>query len=209
MSEPRYSVIDGLSTAEDAANGIHSRQWLVVEVDTCTCGSPLGELPHEPGCGTEPVGRITDILSETEAMQRRIAELEGAKNAAYSERDQLVAALSKCFPSHLMLHDAEDWEDDWRSIVCINLPTGQATWHIHDSELSWVEHLSFRPQDWDGHDTPEKYRRLNALPVQDRDRAVIEAARMVVGSELLRDTAWTDALKRLENAIRLHDEARP
>lgn len=41
-----------------------------------------------------------------------------------------------------------------------------------------------------------------------RDGAVIEAARIVVGSELLRDIAWTDALKRLDKAIRLHDEAR-
>lgn len=74
--EPRYSVIDGLSTPEDAANGIHSRQWLVVEVDGCTCGAPGYPPGHYPGCGTEPIGKITDILAQVEVMQRRIAELE-------------------------------------------------------------------------------------------------------------------------------------
>lgn len=81
----------------------------------------------------------------------------------YAERDQLVAALSKCFPAHLCRHEGEGWEDDWRNIVCIHLPTGQATWHIHDSELGWFEHLRKTYSHWDGHSTEEKYRRLAAL----------------------------------------------
>ena len=86
-----------------------------------------------------------------------------AKNAAYAERDQLVAALSKRFPAHLARHDRADWEDDWRNIVCIHLPAGQATWHIHDSELPWFAHLPQLPGHWDGHSTDEKYRRLAGL----------------------------------------------
>ncbi len=91
--------------------------------------------------------------------------LEQQKDAAYAERDRLVAALSKVFPAHLARHEGADWEDGWRNIVCIHLPAGQATWHIHDSEMSWFGHLETTAEPhWDGHGTEEKYRRLQALP---------------------------------------------
>jgi hypothetical protein len=91
------------------------------------------------------------------------ADERDARNAAYAERDRLVAALSKCFPSHLTRHEGDDWEDDWRNIVCIHLPAGQATWHIHDSELPWFTHLNLQAAHWDGHSTDEKYQRLADL----------------------------------------------
>jgi hypothetical protein len=86
-----------------------------------------------------------------------------ALNAVYAERDQLVAALSKCFPSHRTRYEGADWEDDWRNIICVHLPTGQATWHVRDSELPWFTHLDAQPGHWDGHSTAEKYRRLARL----------------------------------------------
>ncbi len=93
--------------------------------------------------------------------------MKAAKDNAYAERDRLVAALSKLFPACLARHDAADlaWDDDWRWIVFITLPSGQASWHIHDSELPMFAHLPRSERMlWDGHDTPEKYRRLAALP---------------------------------------------
>src|SRR5271166_4980273 len=80
-------------------------------------------------------------------------------DAVYSERDQLVAALSHHYDAHLARHVGE-WEEDWRNIVCVHLPTGQATWHIHDSELPLFWHLQTEPNHWDGHSTDEKYMRL-------------------------------------------------
>jgi hypothetical protein len=90
-------------------------------------------------------------------------DLRAQKDAAYAERDHLVAALSKQFEAHLCRHDGADWEDDWRNIVCIHLPTGQATWHIHDSELPLFHHLATAEAHWDGHSTAEKYERLDQL----------------------------------------------
>jgi hypothetical protein len=66
------------------------------------------------------------------------------------------------WPAHLARHQGE-WEDEWRNIVCVHLPTGQATWHIHDSEVILFGHLAMTEGDWDGHTTAEKYRRLDAL----------------------------------------------
>lgn len=95
----------------------------------------------------------------------------GQCDAVYAERDRLVAALSKVFPSWLKRHPEsdKDWEDDWRWIVFIQLPTGQTSWHIHDSELGWFDHclrLKDRSSNlWDGHTTEEKYERLARLSV--------------------------------------------
>lgn len=86
-----------------------------------------------------------------------------AKDAAYAERNKLVALLSSIYPACLIGHPDDDvqWESDWRNIVVINLPTGQATWHIHDSELPMFDHLKHKIDvKWDGHATEEKYARV-------------------------------------------------
>lgn len=103
-------------------------------------------------------------LREKEAVARAVEPLEEAKNAAYSERNQLVALLASLYPSWLMRHpDSEEWEEDWRWMIGVQLPTGQATWHIHDSELSWFDHVDRRFVEWDGHSTEEKYERIRLL----------------------------------------------
>ncbi|MCK9513700.1 MAG: hypothetical protein M0R28_21085 [Pigmentiphaga sp.] len=95
-------------------------------------------------------------------------KLREQKDLAYTERNQLVAALTKLFPASLERHPEADteWEDDWRWIVFIDLPAGQASWHIHDSELENFEHLPKNVgRKWDGHTTAEKYTRLAKLPL--------------------------------------------
>jgi hypothetical protein len=103
---------------------------------------------------------------DVEKLEAENDELSRQKNAAYQERDNLVAALSKVFPSHLCRHPDSDtaWENDWRWIVCIHAPTGQLAWHIHDFEQPLFSHLEVHENHWDGHSTEEKYRRLALLP---------------------------------------------
>lgn len=102
-------------------------------------------------------------LKEASDLQNvQLAKAILAKDNAYSERDHLVAALSKCFPSWLGRHEGE-WEDDWRWIVYINISIGQVSWHIHDSELPLFSHLQIGPEKWDGHTTEEKYQRMEDL----------------------------------------------
>ncbi len=101
--------------------------------------------------------------AELEAENERLRE---QKDGTYTERDSLVATLSKLLPSWLERHpdDDVDWEDDWRWIVFIDPPSGQMSWHIHDSELGWFDHLTRSGANrWDGHTTEEKYQRLAAL----------------------------------------------
>ena len=107
-----------------------------------------------------------------ESLSLQLEAATKAKDGAYWERNQLVAVLTKVFPAWREKHPDSDiaWEDDWRNIVFIELPTGQTSWHIHDSEYDSFKDL---PQSahgicsWDGHTTEEKYARLAKLTKED------------------------------------------
>lgn len=105
-----------------------------------------------------------------------------SKDQAYWERNQLVRALSLIFPSWMELHPLEDkkWDKDWRHIVFIEIPVRfridwyegirdeQISWHIHDSEVEYFNHLKLKNgNSWDGHTTDEKYERLYKLTLRE------------------------------------------
>jgi hypothetical protein len=92
-----------------------------------------------------------------------LADMEARKDAAYLERNRVVAALAKCFPSGVARTAIEGWSEDWHGCVYIDLPTGQASWHFHDSQAHLFAGLPPYTKPWDGHDTDEKYRRVDAL----------------------------------------------
>lgn len=115
-------------------------------------------------------------------LQEQVDDLTKEKNAAYQERNQLVAALSRLFPSSLERHQPEDdpdWDEDWKWVVFIEIPDerylelpeedrrwahAQVSWHIHDSELPLFDHLERnKGTKWDGHTTEEKYKRLERI----------------------------------------------
>jgi hypothetical protein len=80
-----------------------------------------------------------------------------AKDAAYKERNQLVALLSTCFPAGKAKTAIEGWDEAWHGCVYIDFPWGQASWHYHDSDAWMFEHLPQYLGEWDGHTTQEKY----------------------------------------------------
>jgi hypothetical protein len=106
---------------------------------------------------------VQELPPLPEPMQDKLAEMEARKDAAYLERNQVVAALARCFPSGIADTAIEGWSADWHGCVYIDLPTGQVSWHFHDSHAHLFEDLPQYDGKWDGHDTPEKYRRLAAL----------------------------------------------
>lgn len=81
----------------------------------------------------------------------------------YSERAAVIAALSKVFPASIEKDD--EAEPEWKSVVYIMLPTGQVSWHIAEHDVWHFTHLPFYEglNTWDGHNTEEKYRRLEML----------------------------------------------
>lgn len=108
-------------------------------------------------------------LSRVYAMLHKqndiVTNLRISKDGAYRERNKVVSALSKLFPASLGKHDPEDkeWGKEWMNIVYIKLPTGQVSWHLHDSDMPLFAHLEYGKEVWDGHTTEEKYERLLAI----------------------------------------------
>lgn len=88
------------------------------------------------------------------------ADESAAKDAAYKERNQLVALLSTLFPAGKARTAIEGWSEDWHGCVYIDFPWGQASWHYHDSDAWMFEHLPPYQGRWDGHTTEQKYKAI-------------------------------------------------
>lgn len=124
---------------------------------------PLLNAIQQKGCHHALVTQCgvsfsTATLTEYELLYRQ-------KDAAYVERNKCVALIARMavalgLDAGLGRHEGEDWEDDWRNIVFVDLPSGQVSWHIHDSDLGWFEFLGQYKGVWDGHSTEEKYQRV-------------------------------------------------
>jgi hypothetical protein len=139
-------------------------------------------------------------MSEAKLMNR-ISELEEQKNSAYTERNKLVAALSKLYPASLGKHDANDlsWDRDWLNIVFIHTPHGQLSWHLHDSDVPMFSHLEPGTEAWDGHTTDEKYARLSMVSLEDQHEYRISLLRRTIAEvEKERDAALAEVAKLKE-----------
>ena len=140
--------------------------------------------------------------------EQALADMEARKDAAYYERNQVVAALAKCFPSGVARTAIEGWSKDWHGCVYIDLPTGQVSWHFHDSQAHLFAGLPPYAGKWDGHDTTEKYRRVGALEVSagaaaKTDHALREAVRAI--TLLIKNREWADVLGMDADATALWD----
>jgi hypothetical protein len=122
-----------------------------------------------------PQDLLTDVKAEpvpATEMIERLAALTVQKDGAYRERNMMVAAFMRMIPmfpasgkwkAFRTLHPSDDvdWDPDWRHILVIEGPTGQMSWHLHDSEAHLLRGLRFVDDwQWDGHTTDEKYDRL-------------------------------------------------
>jgi len=153
----------------------------------------------------QDLGKACDAIRELESRlttaEATASEAIQAKDGAYSERNKLVAALSKLLPASLERHPEEDkdWEDDWRWIVFIDAPTGQLSWHVHDSELPMLDHLERGTgRSWDGHTTDEKYERLEALRARSAESGE---------TPMLTEATASEAMKLLEHLVEVHADA--
>lgn len=108
------------------------------------------------------MSRTVDKCSEA------IADLTAQKDAAYAERDKclvLVALMAQRLGLKVGIGQhidkpGEQWGADWRNILFIELPAGQVSWHIHDSEAHMFYFVGAYDGEWDGHTTAEKYDRV-------------------------------------------------
>jgi hypothetical protein len=86
--------------------------------------------------------------------------LNAEKDEAYRQRNVLVAALARLFPSGIRKTNIEDWSPDWHGCVYIDLPSGQISYHYHDSQAHLFADLPPYTKPWDGHDKATVEQRL-------------------------------------------------
>lgn len=76
----------------------------------------------------------------------------------YRERARLVAHLAALYPATVGTDPAAP---EW-PVVYVTLPEGQVSWHVAARDMDLFSHVPAGPADsWDGHDTDEKYGRLD------------------------------------------------
>lgn len=82
---------------------------------------------------------------------------------AYFQRDLLASVLSLHYPAFLAVDS--DKTVLHRTIVYVELPTGQVSWHIPNSQVHLFRHLDWKKKGrhWDGHTTKEKHQRIKRL----------------------------------------------
>ena len=101
-----------------------------------------------------------DFASPWREAAACIKALKQVRDHAYRERNTLVAFLSHIYPAGLKATAIAGWDEMWHGCVYIDLPTGQASWHYHDSEARLFAHLPTYEKEWDGHSNEDKYERL-------------------------------------------------
>jgi hypothetical protein len=109
-----------------------------------------------------------DCQRQIKVLEIEVRLAQAQKDAAYVERNRVVAALAALamrlgYHAGLAQTVIEGWEPEWHNAVYIDLPTGQVSWHYHDNDQPIFDFLGAYRGEWDGHDTPEKYRRLAEL----------------------------------------------
>lgn len=132
------------------------------------CMNLLTALQVSPHHRRDVVSAARAALAQAEAAQpvaAELAEMEARKDAAYLERNRCVAlvarmALALGRQAGIARTAIEGWSADWHGCVYIDLPTGQASWHFHDSQAHLFAGLPPYAGAWDGHDTPTKYERV-------------------------------------------------
>ncbi len=110
----------------------------------------------------EEVAHILPIIDEA------LAKAVDTRNKAYAERNMCVALIARLaemlgYKVGMKQHEGEEWEDEWRHVIFIDLPTGQLSWHLHDSELENFPGIVPYLKEWDKHTTEEKYQRIAAF----------------------------------------------
>lgn len=155
-------------TTPDTAALEKARDALRELIDCITDDDLTGAQQAARGIGRDALSTIDSTLAAAPVQAATpLAEMEARKDAAYEERNRCVALLARmtlAMGRHAGVARTaiEGWSEDWHGCVYIDLPTGQASWHFHDSQASLFDGLPAYSGAWDGHTTPEKYERVAA-----------------------------------------------
>ena len=131
----------------------HSTFTFIAEVDS---DGIVTELTTE-----EVYARLGHLLGMDDNV---LAKAEAAKDQAYKERNHLVAALARLYPSGIRATEIPGWDPEWSGCVYIDLPDNrQISYHYHDSEAFLFEDLPPYKKPYDGHRKEDVHDHLQSL----------------------------------------------
>lgn len=171
----------------------------------------------EDGLGSEewhnPPNVPTEFFENPELGGRYRAE----KDQAYLERNHVVAALARAFPSGIRETSIEGWNPEWNGCVYIDLPSGQISYHYHSSQAHLFQDLPAYTKMWDGHDKDQVHARLTSIGFGPDRRYLEEFIRLHrnIGATCLELNAreiadirmWCDKLEKYIMAVQMAHEA--
>lgn len=151
------------------------RRWVTdlqsgLYVNCVYCGHRYGPNDRVPVAMADALKAHVEVCPwhPMSALKERIDQLTEQKDGAYLERNQCVALLASMaiclgFAAGRTRTAIEGWDPEWHGCIYILLPTGQVSWHYHDSHAELFAHLPEIKVDFDGHTTAEKYRRVDEM----------------------------------------------
>lgn len=119
-------------------------------------------------------------MSPSKRQDARLAKLKAAQKESetreqwaydnqlkiYEERDLLIRALSKVYPSHLTRNSGRKGGAG-KAVVCIHTPNnGQLAWTLlggDEQATAQFRHLEWTDNDWNGDTADERKQRLAGL----------------------------------------------
>lgn len=116
--------------------------------------------------GEEQQHERDDLRHQLAAAQTKLTELKSQKDQAYLERNHLVAALTRCYPSGIRPTAIPGWSSDWHGCVYLDLPDGQVSYHYPDSQASLFNSLPTYTKPYDGHTKHDVHQRLHSIRLQ-------------------------------------------
>ena len=153
------------------------RKELLERIDAALCDEDAAmlvrlhaDVAHEREWKRQYQAECEVRADRIEALEAELEQARAAKDAAYLERNHLVAALAKLFPSGVSRTNIPGWSENWHGCCYIDLPTGQISYHFHDSHAHLFAGLRPYRYTYDGHEKDEVHRRLALLPAEPKER---------------------------------------
>jgi hypothetical protein len=100
--------------------------------------------------------------SYIERLQGKLETMHLKVDKAHSERNMLVALLSKIYPSVRDI-DQKMKKGLYENVIYIQTPLGQISYHIAKDHMEYFEDLEIKKDAWDGHTTEQKKDRVKRL----------------------------------------------
>lgn len=115
--------------------------------------------------GYEKHGSKWRVYTQESGKKSIVASVSSEEEARLLSSDYMKIMREIAETDGTYIYPNRPFDNDWRNVIIVDLPTGQASWHVHDSEMELFQHLP-RNQGrvWDGHSVEEKYARLRELP---------------------------------------------